>query len=186
MQNYVTKTIRVKNIHHERCLNFVQNIIQRFYIKIIDAQLDQISIEYDKNLVNFNDFITDLENNGFGLIYSREQVIVEKIKKLVMDLIYEMNFKDSIIQKSEHISSKLNMSYEYLSKLFKKNENITLEKFIIGHKLNRVKELINEDELSISEISYMMDYSSVQYLSTQFKKEFGKSPSEYKKEMNNK
>ena len=183
MQKPVTETIRVKNIHHDRCLNFVKSIISNFNITIIDAQLDKISIEYYKDSVDFNEFVKELESNGFGLIYSRDQILVEKIKKLVMDLIYEMNFKDSIIQKSEHISSKLNFSYEYLSKLFKKNENITLEKFIIGHKLNRAKELINKDELSISEISYMLDYSSVQYLSTQFKKEFGISPSEYKKEI---
>ena len=112
---------------------------------------------------------------------TREQQIVSQIKQAVIELIHYSNNVSSILRKSDYLVEKLNMSYQQLSKIFSKHENITLEKYIIKNKIERIKELIDSDEYSLSEIAYMMDYSSVQYLSNQFKKETGFSVSEYKK-----
>ncbi len=84
------------------------------------------------------------------------------------------------MRKTDYIVEKLNLNYRYLSKLFSKYEAVTLEKYIILNKMEKVKELIDNEEYTLSEISYIMDYGSVQYLSQQFKKETGMSVTEYK------
>ena len=91
-----------------------------------------------------------------------------------------MNNTDSIMRKSEYIVEKLSLNYRYLSKLFSTYESITLERYIILNKIEKIKELIDNEEYTLSELSYMMDYSSVQHLSNQFKKETGMSVTEYK------
>jgi AraC-like DNA-binding protein len=87
---------------------------------------------------------------------------------------------NSVVRKSEYMVEKLGKSYSHLSRVFSRFEPITLEKYIIHQKIERIKDLIDEDELTLSEIAYMMDYSSVQYLSNQFKKITGYSVTEYK------
>jgi len=107
-------------------------------------------------------------------------VLVEEIKQAVIELIHFMNNMDSVVRKKEYIVEKLGRNYNYLSRLFSAYEPVTLEKYIIQQKIERIKELIDEGELTLSEISYMMDYSSVHYLSNQFKKMTGYSVTEYK------
>ncbi len=122
-----------------------------------------------------------LKKNGFELVVSREKKIVNKIKNTVVELIHHLNNMDSIVRKSDYLVEMLGMSYQQLSKIFSKHESITLERYIILNKIERIKELLMYDEFTLSEIAFMMDYSSVQYLSNQFKKETGYSVSEYKK-----
>ncbi len=87
---------------------------------------------------------------------------------------------NSVVRKSEYIVEKMGKSYSHLSRVFSRFESVTLEKYIIYQKIERIKDLIDQDELTLSEIAYMMDYSSVQYLSNQFKKITGFSVTEYK------
>ncbi|MCK4464607.1 MAG: helix-turn-helix transcriptional regulator, partial [Bacteroidales bacterium] len=122
-----------------------------------------------------------LRTYGFDLITSHEKQQVEQIKIAVIELIHQLNNVDSIVRKSDYLVEKLGKSYQYLSKVFSSNEGITLEKFIIFQKIERIKELIYQDEYTLSEIAYMMDYSSVQYLSNQFKKITGLSVTEFRK-----
>ncbi len=121
-----------------------------------------------------------LNKYGFEIIKDRELVLVEQIKQSVIELIHFMNNMNSVVRKSEYLVEKLGKSYSHLSRVFSKHEPLTLEKYIILQKIERIKELIDEDELTLSEIAYMMDYSSVQYLSNQFKKITGYSVTEYK------
>ena len=121
-----------------------------------------------------------LQKYGFEIIRNRELVIVEEIKQAVIELVHYMNNMNSVVRKSEYIVEKLGRNYNYLSRLFSTYEPMTLEKYIIHQKIERIKELIDEGELTLSEISYMMDYSSVHYLSNQFKKMTGYSVTEYK------
>jgi len=106
--------------------------------------------------------------------------MVEKIKLSVIELVHLMNNVDSIARKSDYLVEKLGLSFQYLSKIFSAHEPITLEKFIILHKIERTKELIDSNDYTLSEIAFMMDYSSVQHLSTQFKNITGISVTEYK------
>ncbi|MGQ9644241.1 MAG: helix-turn-helix domain-containing protein, partial [Ignavibacterium sp.] len=123
-----------------------------------------------------------LTENGFELIDSRHARIIERIKITVIESIRDMaegKLKD--ISFTDLLQEKLNLSYQYLSTLFSSSEGITIEKYIILQKIEKVKELIVYDELSFSEIAYRLGYSSVQHLSNQFKKITGLTPSHFKK-----
>ena len=104
----------------------------------------------------------------------------QKIKNVIVELVHyseqplQVNF-------SEYLSQKLHHDYTYLANLFSEVQGVTIEKFIIAHKIERVKELLVYNELNLSEIAYQLHYSSVAYLSTQFKKVTGLTPSHFKK-----
>ena len=117
---------------------------------------------------------------GLDLIESREAKIVEQVKMTVIELIHYMNNVDSIARKSDYLVEKLGYSYPYLSKLFSAHVPVTLERYIILQKIERIKELIDQQEFTLSEIAYMMDYSSVQYLSAQFHRITGVTVSQYR------
>ena len=114
----------------------------------------------------------------------KEEALVEKIKQALIELIHLSNNNNSIIRNSDYLVEKTGMNYQYLSSLFKQKEKITLEKYIILLKIEKAKELITYNELSLSEISYMMGYSSVQYLSSQFKNITGLTVSQFKQSPN--
>jgi len=134
----------------------------------------------DTQSIDFNKLSELLGRYGFEIIKDKELLLVEQIKQTVIELIHYMNNMNSVVRKSEYMVEKLGKSYSYLSRVFSRFEPITLEKYIIYQKIERIKDLIDEDELTLSEIAYMMDYSSVQYLSNQFKKITGYSVTEYK------
>jgi YesN/AraC family two-component response regulator len=155
--------------------------LEKAGVDVLDVWQGFAEIAYNPSMIRIEAIEKLLEKHGMGLIKSREQQIVEQIKTAVIELVHESNNIDSILRKSDYLVEKLSMSYQQLSKIFSKHEDITLEKYIIKNKIERIKELIDSNEYSLSEIAYMMDYSSVQYLSNQFKKETGMSVSEYKK-----
>ena len=163
------------------CTKLIELEFEKAGIKIITIRSGFASIEFNSELINLEGIEKILEQHGMRIIKSREQKIVEQIKTAVIELIHHSNNTNSLIQKSEYLVEKLGLSYQQLSKAFSKHEPITLEKYIIKNKIERIKELIDIDDYRLSEIAYMMDYSSVQYLSNQFKKETGMSVSEYKK-----
>ena len=115
------------------------------------------------------------------LIIDKDQAMVEQIKQTVIELIHYMNNVDSVVRKSEYLVEKMGKSYQTLSKIFSRMEPITLEKYIILQKIERVKELALDDRFTLSEIAWMMDYSSPHHLSNQFKNIAGISLSDYKK-----
>lgn len=134
----------------------------------------------DLNNLSESKIIDILHNYGIEIIDDKEKILVEKIKIAVIELIHQLNNTNSIIQKSDYLIEKLGLPYKKISKVFSQNEPITLERFIILNKIEKIKRLIVEEEFNISEISYMMDYSSVHYLSNQFKKEVGMTITEFK------
>lgn len=177
----ITETIRIKNMVCNCCVRILQMEFEKKGIKVRKIQLGQAEINYDHSVINKNEIEDILNRNGFELIIDREKVIVENIKQAVIELVHQMNNIDSIARKSDYIVEKLSMSYQHLSKIFSRHESITLEKFIILHKIEKIKEMIDSDEYTLSEIAFMMDYSSVAHLSAQFKRETGMTVSEYKK-----
>jgi len=120
-----------------------------------------------------------LLNIGFELMDNKKSVLVEKIKNVIIDMVH---YSDEMIKTnfSDFLSEKLNHDYTYLSNLFSEVQGTTIEKFIINHKIERIKELIIYDELNISEIAWKMNYSSVAHMSNQFKKVTGLTPSHFK------
>lgn len=177
---YIRDSIKIKNMVCDCCQIVVRNLLESNQIIVESIGPGEAVILYENNNIGLDDIERLLTSVGLGIIKSREELIVDKLKQSVFDLIHRMNNVNSIVQKSEYLVGKMGISYQQLSKLFSKYHSITLEKYIILNKIERIKELIDQDEFTLSEIAYMMDYSSVQYLSNQFKKYTGYSVSEYK------
>jgi YesN/AraC family two-component response regulator len=175
------QTIYIKNMLCTCCTRLIESEFNKVGINIITLRTGFAEIEYNTKKHTLESIENILKKLGMGLVKTREQQIVEQIKSAVFELIHQSNNINSLMRKSDYLVEKLSMSYQQLSKIFSHHEAITLEKYIIKNKIERIKELIDSNEYSLGEIAYMMDYSSVQYLSNQFKKETGMSVSEYKK-----
>lgn len=163
------------------CLKLLKLEFEKAGIIVLGAKPGVFNIQFDPAIITMDKIEAILGELGMELIKTRDHKIVEQIKTAVIELIHQSNNVDSLIRKSEYLVEKLAMSYQNMSKLFSKYEPVTLERYIILNKIERIKELIDSDDYTLSEIAYMMDYSSVQYLSNQFKKETGMSVSDYKK-----
>ena len=144
-------------------------------IKLGEVKLVSILNESEKESLS-----KKLQSSGFSLIDDRKSQLIEQMKTLVVDKIHHSS--DGLdIKWADYISEKLHLEYKYLSSLFSSVESITFEQYIINQKIERVKELLVYDELTLSEIAYHLGYSSVAYLSNQFKKVTGMTPSQFKK-----
>lgn len=183
-KNTVSKKIYIKNMLGRCCIRIVKKDFEENNITVLSIKQGFAEIQYNTKEINSQKISEILALSDMSLIKNNDEKIIEKLKVTVHELIFEMNNVDSIAKKSEYIVEKLGLNYRYLSRLFSKYEPVTLEKYIISNKIKRIKQLISENEINISEIAYMMDYSSVQYLSSQFKKETGSTLSDYKKQYN--
>jgi len=178
--NQHTDELYVKNMACTCCMRFVQEKLEELGVEVKDMTLSKITIRY-KNKPVSREVISDmLHRYGLDLVHRREDKIVAQIKTTIIELIHHLNNVDSIVRKSDYLVEKLGLSYPYLSKVFSEHENQTLERYIISQKIERIKHLLDSQEFSLSEIAYMMDYSSVQYLSNQFKSITGMTVTEYK------
>ncbi len=178
--SYTRETLHIKNMMCECCVRVVKEDLKALGLIVESVVLGKAVVLIDTERTSLRQVSEALAKLGMGLIAGREDMIVEQTKQAVVDLIHRMNNVNSIVQKSEYLVGKLGMSYQQLSRLFSKHEGMTLEKYIILHKIERIKELIDQNEFTLSEIAWMMDYSSVQYLSSQFRKYTGYTVSDYK------
>jgi len=159
---------------------------------LVKYELEKLGLHYtniELGLVEINETITDelkqelklnLAKSGLELLDDQKSILVDKIKNVIIEMIHYANEVPKV-NYSDYISEKLEYDYTYLSNLFSEVKGITIQHFIIKHKIERAKELILYDELNLTEIAYRLHYSSVSHLSNQFKKVTGKSPSFYKK-----
>lgn len=163
----------------------------------VSAILDKMNLDYEglelgevrllKDITDTQklELKTVLHEYGLELMEDKKAILVEKIVTTIIDMIHSSD-KVETENLSVYLANKLDLNYNYLSELFSKTKGITIEHFVILHKVERIKELIMYDELSISEISYKMNYSSVAHLSNQFKKITGLTPSFFKQLKNKK
>ena len=175
-----TKSFFLKNMICKCCVSYLREKLEAEGVVVVEISLGQLSIELEneQTLLITEKIISEM---GFEIIKNRDLVLVEQIKMAIIDLVHHLNNANSVIRKSDYLVEKLGMSYPHLSKTFSQHESITLEKYIILQKIEKIKELIDGEEYSMSEISYLMDYSSIQHLSAQFKTITGLTPSDYKK-----
>jgi AraC-like DNA-binding protein len=174
-------TIHIKNMVCNRCIKVVKEELENQGYQVNSIILGEATIQ-STDKINFDLINKVLKENGFELIDSRQSRIIEKIKITVIETLRDMaEGKLKNISFTDLLQENLNLSYQYLSTLFSSLEGITIEKYIILQKIEKVKELIVYDELSFSEIAYRLGYSSVQHLSSQFKKITGLTPSHFKK-----
>ena len=163
----------------DRCIMAVRFELTKLNIKPSNIELGEVTIDEDLSDEKKSKLEDALNNIGFELLDDSKTKTIEKIKTAIIQLIHhsDNNIK---INYSSFIEDKLKRDYNYLSNLFSEIEGTTIEKYIINQKIERVKELLVYNQLSLSEIAVKMGYSSVAYLSGQFKKVTGLTPSHFK------
>ncbi len=166
-----------------RCILAVSQILVELNITYKTIKLGEVELVSILNESKKESLSHKLQNAGFSLIDDRKSQLIEQMKTLVVDKIHHSS-SELNIKWADYVSDNIHLDYKYLSALFSSVESITFEQFIINQKIERVKELIVYDELTLSEIAFRMNYSSVAYLSNQFKKLTGMTPSELKKSTN--
>jgi AraC family transcriptional regulator len=170
----------IKNMVCNRCIIAVRQELLNNGIEPISIDLGVVRLtdEIDQNLRD--KLARDLKALGFELLEDAKSKLVDQIKTFIINKIHHVDFVEMASNWSQLISMELNHEYKFLSSLFSSVEKTTIEQYIIRQKVERVKELLLYEELSLSEISYRLGYSSVQHLSQQFKKITGTTPSQYK------
>ena len=164
-----------------RCVMAVENELNKLELKPVSVVLGEAVIDSDPDPATLEVLRMNLKSIGFELIDDKKSRLVEQIKTEIINYIHYDKELEGYVNFSEHLSRVLKREYSYLSNLFSSVEGITIEKYIILQRIERVKELLVYDELTISEIAWKTGYSSVQHLSNQFKKVIGMSPVAYKK-----
>jgi len=148
-------------------------------LKYSSVELGEADISENISAKQLNLFKAALLRAGLELMDDKKSLLIQKIKNVVIELVHYTE-EPLTVNFSDHLSEKLDHDYTYLANLFSEVQGTTIEKFIITHKIERVKELLVYNELSLTEIAYLMHYSSVAHLSNQFKKITGLTPSYFK------
>lgn len=175
----------IKNMVCNRCIMVVQQVFGSLGHPPVRISLGEVETVNPIPHEDLDKLRKALVSYGFGLIDDTKSRIIEKIKNLVVQSVHHSN-EGLKVNYSEYIESHLNRDYAYLSSLFSEVEGTTIEKYVILQKIERVKELLVYDELTLSEIACQMGYSNVAYLSNQFKKVTGLTPSHFKQVKENK
>lgn len=171
--------VYVKNMVCHRCILAVETILDNLNLNYKGVILGEIELQDTLKDDERNRLSQKLQQIGFELIDDKKHQVIERIKSLIITHIH--HDKELLkVNLSDFLSSELGYEYNYLSNLFSDVEGTTIEKYVILQKIEKVKELIVYDELSLKEIASQLGYSSVAYLSNQFKKVTGLTPSHFK------
>lgn len=172
-------SLNIKNMVCPRCIFAVENIMAELGIQIESIDLGHVIVLIPKT-VHMDMIKNKLNALGFELIQEKEDLYGENIKLLVIEYLKLLEESNEIHVLSDFITKRIGKNYNYLTKIFSQNCDMTIEQYFIKQRLQRVKELLDQNELNVTEISYKLCYSSVNYLSSQFKKYVGVSISQYK------
>lgn len=162
-----------------RCKLVVKDMVSKLGLTLISVELGEAEIQEFVNNEQLELIRENLLYLGLELMDDKKSVLIQKIKNVVVELVHYSE-EPLLINFSEYLSQKLQHDYTYLANLFSEVQGTTIEKFLIAHRIELVKELLVYNELTLSEIAIQMHYSSVAYLSTQFKKVTGLTPSHFK------
>lgn len=173
-------TVFIKNMVCSRCIMVIQSEVDKLGLAIKHIKLGEVVLERELNTGERLALGQALEPLGFELIDDKKSRTIEKIKNIIVDLVHYQHATVKI-NLSDILADALLQDYSSLSNLFSEVEGTTIEKYFIAQKIEKVKELLVYDELSLSEIASRLNYSSVAYLSNQFKKVTGLTPSHFKK-----
>lgn len=171
--------IFIKYMVSHRCKMLVQDELLKIGVKYVNLELGMVEILEDITTEQRNQLKENLLKSGLELLDDKKSILIEKIKTVITDMIH---YSDELpkMNYSNYISEKVGNDYTYLANTFSEVKGITIQQFIIIHKIERVKELLIYDELNLTQIAFKMHYSSVGHLSNQFKKVTGLTPSFYK------
>ena len=177
----IQKKFTLQNMTSKSCIKLIELFFTgKEGIWVKKVFLGEATLLYDPTVVSDHQIVQYFSHLGFNVINDPDVEIVEKTKVAAIELIYYANNVNSLIRNSDYISERVQLPYEKISKLFSKVTGSTLEKYIILLKIEKTKELLHKNDFTLSEISYMLGYSSVHYLSNQFKKITGYTVSQFK------
>ncbi len=172
--------IYIKYMVSLRCKLLVKDELRKLGVNLAVVELGTVELMQVVSTELMEQLKARLLLAGLELLDDKRSILIERIKNVIIEMVHYSNELPKV-NYSDYISEKLGHDYTYLSNVFSEVKGITIQQFIITHKIERVKELLLYDEMNLTEISYIMHYSSVAHLSNQFKKVTGLSPSFYKK-----
>ena len=175
-----TTVLYIKNMVCNRCIKVVKEELLNLGFEVTEIELGKVKLNRkieDSELIKI---IQILSNNGFELIDDRKGRIIERMKTAIIEYVHHGKEIPEHINLSDFLSNEIGHDYSYLSSLFSSIEGKTIEKYVILQKIEKVKELLVYDELTLNEIAYQLGYSSVQHLSNQFKRTTGLTPTFFK------
>lgn len=162
-----------------RCKMVVKSEFEKLGLHTISVELGEVELQEAITENQKEILLQNLQALGFDLIDDKKSKTIEKIKNLIVDLVHHRN-NELKANLSDYLAENLNQDYNSLSNLFSEIENTTIEKYFISQKIEKVKELLIYNELSLSEIADILNYSNVAHLSNQFKKITGFTPTHFK------
>ncbi len=175
--------IAIKNMVCSRCITSVESILDKLAIKYIEIDLGKVILEESIGNESLEKLRLELDSVGFEILSNSENILIEKIRVTLINYV-----KDKLSKNNENFTSfletEIGVNYSKLARLFSSKEGKTIERYLIELKIEKAKEYIKYDELSLSQISYELNYSTPQHLSRQFKQITGVTPSEFKKNGN--
>lgn len=175
----------IKNMVTLRCIIVVRDALEKLGIQYNDVNLGEVSLKENISDTQLDQIKATLLLLDLELLEDKKTILVQQIKTLIINLIYHSD-EPLVKNLSVFLSSQLHYDYTYMSNLFSNQQGITIEKFYICHKIERVKELLLYNELSLTDIAFNLHYSSVAHLSAQFKKVTGLTPTQFKQTSGNK
>ena len=175
----------IKNMVCSRCIMVVKSKLQKLGLSPITVNLGEVEIKENISKQQKDTLAKHLQSLGFELIDNKKSKTIERIKNLIIELVHHNNNQLNITL-SNYLATQLLQDYNSISNLFSEVEGITIEQYFIAQKIEKVKELLMYNELSLSQIAFQLNYSSTAYLSNQFKKVTGFTPSYYKQLKNKK
>ncbi|WP_370521830.1 AraC family transcriptional regulator [Dysgonomonas sp. HDW5A] len=165
----------IKNMVCNRCKMMVKSELEKLGLHPVSVSLVEVDLTEELQPADKVKLTVVLESLGFAMIDDKKSRVIGQIKTLIIELVH-YNDNELIMNLSYLLSERLHLDYNYMSNLFSEIESTTIEKYFIAQKIERVKELLVYDELTLSEIAFKLNYSSVAYLSSQFKKITGLTP----------
>ena len=174
----------IKNMVCDRCKMAVDQVMRNNGLQPISVELGKVVVAHSIDVPLRSQIKKQLETLGFELLDDRKQQLIEQIKTAVIQLVH---YHDGMTNTnlSDYLTAKLHSDYSALSKLFSEVTGQTIERYLIEQRIERAKELIRYDELSLTQIAFQLNYSSVAHLSSQFKSVTDMTPSQFKALKNN-
>jgi YesN/AraC family two-component response regulator len=170
----------IKNMVSLRCKLIVKSELEKMHFHFSTVELGEVEVAEDLTPSQQNELKASLQKFGLELLEDKKSMLIEKIKNIVVEMIHYSE-EPPVLNFSAFLAEKLNYDYNYLSNLFSEVKGTTIEHFIIAHKIERAKELLIYNELTLTQIADKLHYSNVAHLSNQFKKVTGLTPTFFKK-----
>lgn len=176
----MTTVLNIKNMVCPRCIETVEQVLTEKGFDVQSIKLGEAEVDVEPTETQLNDIEESLAKRGFELLRDKKSKIVNQVKAEIIRLTHHTHDDFLHVNLSDHLSELVGADYSSISNLFSSSEGITIEKFAILQRIEKVKELLSYGELTASEIAFKLGYSSSAHLSSQFKKETGMTPGQFK------